>query len=179
MAKNKSLSIKTIIIMIILIMLGLIFASTSVVLIFGMIPTFVAIFIDDSKEKLKPLTVGSMNLAGCFVFILDLWMHKIHDVSTALDMIFDPYTIMIIYGTAAIGYLIDWAMTGIVASISYQNGKARLRDIDKIQKKLVERWGVEVKGEVQLDAYGFPVDPDALQQLTAEDAEKEEKNEKE
>lgn len=171
MAKsNKKIGVKSIITLVILITLSLVFSSTSIILIFGMLPTFVAIFIDNSKEKLKPLTVGAMNLAGCFPFILELWLDKIHDVSSALDKILEPRTMVIIYLAAAIGYLIDWAMTGIVASISYQNGQSRLKEIEKLQKKLEERWGPEVRGEMQLDEYGFPTERDMTEIDEGEEA---------
>lgn len=156
--KKKGMGWHGQIFMVILCLLGVIFSATSVLLIFGMLPTFVAIFIDRTKEKLKPLTVGAMNLAGCFPFILELWMSGTHDVSSAIAKVMEPRTIVVIYLAAAIGYMIDWAMTGIVSSIMYQKGLGRLADIEKLQKGLLERWGPEVTGEMQLDEYGFPVD---------------------
>lgn len=156
-----------------LVAMGMIFKSTAIVLMIGMIPTFVAIFVDRSKEKLKPLTVGAMNLAGCFPFILELWISGDNEVSSALSKVLEPRTFVTIYLAAAIGYLIDWAMTGIVAQIMYQKGQARLKEIDAIQESLIERWGPEVKGDMQLDEYGFPVDKEGVDALeTAHDEAK-------
>lgn len=148
-----------------LIAMGMIFKSTAVMLLIGMIPTLVAIIVDKSKEKLKPLTVGAMNLAGCFPFVLELWVSGDNDISSAMSKVLEPRTFVTIYLAASIGYLIDWAMTGIVAQIMYQKGQARLKEIDELMDSLVERWGPEVRGEMQLDEYGFPVDKEGANAL--------------
>jgi hypothetical protein len=61
------------------------------------------------------------------------------------------------FAAAALGYMIEWSMTGIVASIMSQKAIARLKAIDEQQKKLIDRWGREVSGEIPLDPYGFPL----------------------
>jgi hypothetical protein len=43
-----------------------------------------------------------------------------------------------------------------VSSILVQKTKIRLKEIQKDQKDLTERWGVEVTGTVPLDEFGFP-----------------------
>ncbi|MEM6780371.1 MAG: hypothetical protein AAF569_00750 [Pseudomonadota bacterium] len=167
MAKKnkKKTSFRTKFTMIFLIAMGVIFSSTAVILLIGMLPTIVAVIIDNSKEKLKPLTVGAMNLAGCFPFVLESWVSGSNDISVALDTVLEPRTFSIIYMAAAIGYLIDWSLSGIVAQIMVQKGRARLKEIDRIQESLIERWGPEVKGEMQLDEYGFPIDQEGAEAL--------------
>lgn len=163
--KKKKGGLKEKVTLAFLIVMGVIFKSTAVILIVGMLPTIVAAIIDTSKEKLKALTVGAMNLAGCFPFVLEVWITGDNDVSSALSKVLEPRTFVTIYLAAAIGYLIDWSMSGIVAQIMYQKGQGRLKEIDKIQKSLIERWGQEVKGEMQLDEYGFPVDKEGANAL--------------
>ncbi len=163
--KKKKMGFREQFTMAFLIAMGMIFKSTAVMLLIGMIPTLVAIVVDKSKEKLKPLTVGAMNLAGCFPFVLELWLSGDNDISSALSKVLEPRTFVTIYLAASIGYLIDWAMTGIVAQIMYQKGQARLKEIDELMESLVERWGPEVKGDLQLDEYGFPVDKEGAEAL--------------
>lgn len=146
-------------------LIGAAFASTSVILLIGMVPTIVAYFVDSSKEKLKPVTVGAMNLAGCFPFVLEMWMQQGSDVGVALATILDAKTIAAIYSAALIGYMIDWAMTGLVAQVMHHRGRHRLDEIEKRQEQLILRWGPEVRGDVDLDEYGFPVDAEGAKAL--------------
>lgn len=139
-----------------LIMAG-VFSASTVLLVVGMLPTFVAGFVDRSKKKNKAFTVGSMNLAGCTPFLLELWSQG-HTMDKAVMIISDPTAIVVIYAAAAVGYLIDWAMTGLVSTILYDRGKARQRAIEKKQKELIERWGKEITGTMKLDEHGFAIE---------------------
>lgn len=134
-----------------------VFMPSTVMIVIAMLPTLAAAFSDRLRGETRALTVGSMNLAGCTPFLLQLW-HSGHTLDNALHIIAEPRTIVVIYSAAAIGWIIDWAMSGIVATVMVQRGNARLVAIGKRQEELVERWGVEVTGDYMLDAYGFPVE---------------------
>lgn len=136
---------------------AIVFMPTTIMLFLGMLPTLVAGLVDRSGKGTKALTVGSMNLAGCTPFLLDLWTTG-HTAENAMAIISDPRTIIVIYCAAGIGYLIDWAMSGIVATVMIQRSGFRLKDIKKRQAALVEKWGQEVTGVLPLDAYGFPIE---------------------
>lgn len=135
---------------------------STVILLVGLLPTMVAVLIDRSKKRTKSLTVGAMNVAGCVPFLIDLWTTA-NTLENALSVISDPRTIVVIYSAAAIGYLIDWALSGIVATLMVQRAESRRAEIKKRHADLIERWGREVTGEIPLDPYGFPIegyDPD-------------------
>lgn len=142
---------------------ALIFMPTTILLFFGMLPTLVAALIDRSRKGTKALTVGAMNLAGCTPYLLELWVGH-HTVDMALQLASNPGNIVMMYGAAAIGYMIDWMMAGVVTGIMVHNSTARIKEIEKSQKTLIERWGREVTGELVLDAYGFPVEAEAAAQ---------------
>ncbi len=76
----------------------------------------------------------------------------------AVDYLSDPMTIVVIYSTAALGYLIDYMATLFVSSILRQKSLLRLEKIEKEKKKLEGRWGTKVNGERRLDDDGFPLD---------------------
>ncbi len=137
----------------------IVFLPTTIFLFFAMMPTLVAGLVDRGGKGTRALTVGSMNLAGCTPFLLELWTSG-HTAENALTIISNPRTVVVIYCAAGIGYLIDWAMSGIVATVMIQRSGARLKDIKKRQTDLVERWGQEVTGLLPLDAYGFPFEND-------------------
>lgn len=139
------------------ILLSVVILPSAIVFFFGMLPTLVvAFFIDRRRRKSLTVTVGAMNLAGTTPFLLRLW-DRGHQPDEAFAIIGQPLTIIIIYTAASVGYLINWAVTGLVTSLKAEGGKGRLKQITKRKKDLEARWGREVTGKLQLDAHGFPV----------------------
>lgn len=156
MAKKKknNRALKISLIILTMFLCGITFSSVTLVLLLGMLPTVVAAVVDQSRLHLKTMTVGFMNFAGCSPFLVMVWQRG-GDIDAAISILKEPQTIVVMYFAAAMGYMIDWAMTGIVSSIMVQRARTRLKDIDKHQNVLKERWGVEVSGTVPLDEYGF------------------------
>ncbi len=135
---------------------AIVFLPTSFMLMIGMMPTFIAYFVDRGKVKVKAITVGSMNMAGCLPFIFELWAHG-HTFPNAVNHITEPRTIVVMYFAAAIGYMIEWAVISIVGSIVLEKSKSRIVEIEKTHKQMEEQWGEEVSGRLPLDDYGFPL----------------------
>jgi hypothetical protein len=138
-----------------MLLLGVMFSAMAVIMIVGMIPTIVSAIVDSTKGKMRTVTVGAVNFAGCTPFLVEIFK-KGNSMETAISYILEPRTIVVMYMAAGMGYLIDWAMTGIVSSVMVQRAKRRLKDVQKQQKDLVDRWGMEVTGTLPLDEYGFP-----------------------
>ena len=137
-------------------LMALVFLPTTFLLVIGMMPTVVAAIVDRSRRKTKAITVGAINLAGCTPFLLEMWIQG-QDFDKAVSVITNPTAITVMYMAAAVGYLVDWAMSGIVASVLYQRGLSRRTEIQKRQRALIERWGEEVTGNIPLDEHGFPI----------------------
>lgn len=129
---------------------------TTVLLVAGMMPTIILFFFDNSLGKSRVLAVGAMNLAGCMPFVLELWQRG-HTIETAFAYVTNINSMIVMYFAAAIGYLIEWAVTGLVASIMVQHAKTRIVTIEKRKNELETRWGLEVSGRYTLDADGFPM----------------------
>lgn len=130
---------------------------TTVIFFIGMLPTFVARLTDRSRQRTRVLTIGFMNFAGCFPFWFQL-MQGGHKFELAVSLVLDPFNIVIMYGGAVVGYMIEWGLSGVVAGLMVQKGRKRLEEIKEIQKSFVDRWGVEVAGDLPLDRFGFPVE---------------------
>jgi hypothetical protein len=139
---------------------AILFISSTIILIVGMLPTLAAALSDRVRGETRALTIGSINFAGCSYYLLQLWS-KGHNIENSVAMITDPTTIIVIYCAAGIGWIIDWAMSGLVATIVQQRGVSRLKDIKKAKEDLIVRWGPEVTGELALDKHGFPVENEA------------------
>ncbi len=139
---------------------AIMFLPTTLVIVVGMLPTPMVAMVERTGKRLaKAVTVGAMNLAGCSLFVVELWSNG-QTFDRALSIITDPTAIIVMYGAASAGYVIDWAMTGLVANVMYERGKKRQKDILLEQEALVERWGREVKGEDVLDEDGFAIERD-------------------
>ena len=135
---------------------------TTIMVFFAMFPTLAAFFVDRTSAKTRVLSVGAMNLAGASPFILQLWTTT-HTIDMAFSIITDPRTIIVIYSAAGMGYLIDWAISGLISTIMVEHSNSRKEQIGRIQSEMVERWGREVTGEIPLDPMGFPLKPDGSQ----------------
>jgi hypothetical protein len=142
-------------------LMAVVVMPTTAMLSIGMLPTFVALFVDRSRAKTKAITVGALNLAGCMPFLLQLWTHG-HSFQQAMEIVSDPRAVVVMYAAAGIGYIIDWVLTSFVAGLLYQRGESRRKEILKTQEELIKRWGREVTGEIPLDEYGFPLDQGML-----------------
>ncbi len=160
--RRRKASWKLQILLIVSILTSIIFSAIAIILAVGMIPTVVAAIVDKTEGKMRTMTVGAINFAGCTPFIIEVFK-KGNSIETAISYIVQPRTIVVMYFAAGMGYMIDWAMTGIVSSIMVQKGKKRRKDIIKTQKDLVDRWGPEVTGTLTLDEYGFPKDSVVMQ----------------
>jgi len=169
--KKKGISWQTQIILIFVLMAAIAAMPTTMLVFFGMLPTVVALFIDRTGEKTRALAVGAMNAAGCTPFILQLWTTN-NSMEHAGMIITDPRTIIVMYCAAGVGYIIDWAISGLVGTVMVQRANARREQIAKYQAEMVERWGVEVTGEIPVDAYGFPLESDDHPQNAGKKAQK-------
>jgi hypothetical protein len=153
---KKGRSIKSRLLSIFALIAIIVFMPTAIIVVFGMMPTLVLAAFETNKRRTKALTVGPLNLAGCMPFLFHLWDTGA-EFDNAVIIVTNPLSISVMWGAAAVGYIIFWCMTGIVGAFVTENAKARLKAIKKHQDRLVERWGPEVTGEYELDAHGFAI----------------------
>ncbi len=145
--KRKGIGLKGRFFLAVIVVAGLIFLPTSMLLLVGMLPSLVSVLFSSKGVGAKSSTVAAMNLAGCAPFVLDLWSSG-NDFEASVDILFSSQTIMVMYLAAAFGYMIDWVVTGLVSSFLYQKGILRMKDIRKRQKFIIKRWGAGVAGDV-------------------------------
>lgn len=77
------------------------------------------------------------------LYIVKLW-NAPEPFQAALEIITDPMAIIIMYSAAGVGYVLDWAMTGLSQTIGEQRARSRQNIIEKQQKKLIDQWGKDV-----------------------------------
>lgn len=135
-----------------LILLVLVSMASVIIVLFGLLPSFVAILIDRSPQRFAALSVFGMNFAGVFPFLLDLWMGS-NSTSAAIDTLTDVFSLFIMYGGAAAGWVFYAVTPPIVTTGMTFIAQRRVASLQAHQKKLVEEWGDEVaqKDDEQMD----------------------------
>ena len=116
------------------------FLPTTIVVVAGMLPTAVAFFVDTSRQKTLGPTVLFLNFAGVFPSLMKLW-HEGHVVSNAIEILMEPYMMLIILMPASFGWLLFNYVPVIVASIIRRNAEGKIKNLEKEQEYLVEQWG--------------------------------------
>lgn len=121
---------------------------TIVLLVCGIMPTFVAFIIDRQPERYSTLCVASMNFCGVFPYMLDLWIGT-HTLIAAVHTLTDIFALFVIFGTAAFGWIVFTFVPPVISSfmgVITQHRVAVLRDE---QKKLADEWGKAVGNKVE------------------------------
>ncbi len=120
--------------------------ASLVLVVFGMLPTFVALLIDRSAQRFAFYSVLAMNFAGVFPFLLDLWMGS-NSMSMAVDSLTDVFSLFTMYGCAALGWIFYIITPPIVTTAMTFIAQRRVAILRARQKKLLAEWGEEVTGE--------------------------------
>ncbi|CCQ75176.1 hypothetical protein [Magnetospira sp. QH-2] len=114
------------------------------ILFFGMLPTWVAIFlIDRSKEKYASFCVGGLNFCGTLPYVLDSWFGTNTPVA-AFKILTNAFSLLVMYGSAALGWVIFMVVPPVVAVFLQVLNERRVQQLRSEQKKLVDDWGEEV-----------------------------------
>jgi len=124
---------------------GLVTLPTILIPGVGMLPTVGAMVSDRRKEKYATLCVGAMNFTGVLPFMITLWTEN-HSYERAFQMIADPFTWLVMYGAAAIGWAIYFVAPGIVGMFIGMRTEQRVQKLRRRQRDLVEEWGPGVAG---------------------------------
>ena len=118
---------------------------TVLILVVGMLPTFVAYFIDRRREKYTTLCVGSMNFVGVIPFLFTLWEED-HSYDMAFEILADPLGWLMMLGAAGIGWAIYFVAPSIVSMVMAARIEQRIERLENRQTELIEEWGPGVAG---------------------------------
>jgi hypothetical protein len=136
--------------------------ATLIVLIIGMVPTFVAFLIDRHPMKYTTRTVGYLNFCGVLPYALELWQGA-NDFQAALELILDPLAWLIILCSAAAGWAIVYSVPPVVSAYLAVTSEIKEKTFSGRQKELVEQWGSGVRQEA---LGGAPVEEDEDEEAT-------------
>lgn len=134
------------VLLLVLLPLGLFVLPTSVLLMVGLLPTVVAWIVDRDSEKSAALTVGAMNLCGIAPYVILLWQGG-HSMERAMRFLADPSTWLVMYGAAAVGWVIYFLVPQVVAAGIAMRNESRIRTLEAQRATLVAEWGTAILGK--------------------------------
>lgn len=124
------------------------FYESIVLLLIGMAPTGVAMLFDRSPSRNQTRTVGYLNFAGCLPWVIDYWLVG-GDFARVFDIFADPMALFVMYSSAALGWLLFFAIRPIVGSYLSVSAELREKQIARVQQKMEEEWGPEIRKDAE------------------------------
>lgn len=112
-----------------------------IILIIGLLPT-ITILITDPKNSGKLVIIGSFNLAGLFVYLINVINH--FTLNGALSILSDAFNLIIMLGSAAFGFIVYYEVPNLFIFLSKISARKRLESIDRKLQKIQEEWGPEI-----------------------------------
>ncbi|HTI87397.1 MAG TPA: hypothetical protein VL966_12405 [Alphaproteobacteria bacterium] len=141
-ARTKTPIMGNMAITLVLVVLMFAMLPTALILVVGGLPTLVAFIVDRHKKHLLTRCVGSLNLAGILPYLLKIWTH--HTTLAAVQMLTDPLVWLVMYGGAAVGWVIFLSAPSIAWLQVEITGSRRVKALRARQKQLLDEWGNEV-----------------------------------
>jgi len=130
------------------VILMLVSMASLVLVVFGMLPTFVAVLIDRSPQRFAFISVLAMNFAGVFPYLLDLWMGS-NSMSVAIDSLTDVFSLFTMYGSAAVGWVLFIVTPPIVTTVMTFIAQRRVALLRANQKRLLNEWGDDIAQSIE------------------------------
>lgn len=118
---------------------------STIIISLGMIPTAVAYFVDNSRERGLGRVVMCLNAAGVLPGLLRLW-HQGHTVSNALEIACEPIMMALVLVPSAVGWMIYGYVPLLVVGLVRKKAEAQIRALEKAQENLIQQWGPAVAG---------------------------------
>ena len=116
---------------------------TVMVIVFALLPTFVAFIVDRTPGKNAVFCVGSLNLCGVLPYLFDLWTGD-NSMDAAILILTDVFSLVVMYGAAAFGWMIFQSLPPIIATFITVLAQSRISSLRSAQRKLIEEWGSTV-----------------------------------
>ena len=126
------------------------FPETVILLLVGMLPTFVAFIIDRSPQKYLTYCVCAMNITGVFPGIYELWTTQ-NNISLALKIVTNIFDLSLMYLSAAIGWFIYSVVPPIIRVFIKVIAQQRINLLRGQQQNLVQEWGENVADIISVE----------------------------
>ncbi len=109
----------------------------------GMAPAAIAALVDTHPRRYLARAVAATNLAGMVVPVLALYDIGVN-LPGAQHVLSDPQMWLIMYGAAALGWLLDFFMPAVARVIIDMRADQLQSQLEQRAAQLVKEWGEEV-----------------------------------
>jgi len=141
--QNNSSAIGILFVMVLMVV-GFINTDAAMLIVIGLMPTLVLGFTGKGDYKTeRMMSVAFANMTGVLMLISSV-MSK---TNTFEQLIADPTNWIIMWGSAAIGYALNFVGPMIAAVVMQGMVKDRLKAIQQQRQELIDLWGFEVLGD--------------------------------
>ena len=155
MAKNQkqakktkeSSGMRTILFLFMILATGIIMFPFAVLILVGMMPSIVSWIMEQNPHKNISATMAQLNFCGVVPNIMTLWS-KGGDLNQALLIVQDPFSLLFMYGAAAMGWLVTMAMPPIMSFVISAKASETIKRLESRKLKLYEEWGDSIKESV-------------------------------
>jgi len=118
-------------------------AMTALLLV-GMLPTLVVLFVDNSPEKGSRLSaMFAFNASGVLPYAISLW-EKGLQMQAVVETLGDVVAWTIMYGAAGAGAMSLWLGPVVVAATRQIMNYDRVTEIERERAALIAEWGEDV-----------------------------------
>ena len=125
------------------------FFPTILLMVIGLAPSIVAFIVDKRPGKVTARAIGYLNVAGCLPYAIKLWTGQ-NTITGVLSLVSEPSVLMIIYSSAAVGWMLNVIMAPIMMAYLAVQHELKIRSIGNRQEQLIKEWGGEVKGRAAM-----------------------------
>ncbi len=115
----------------------------ALVVAIGMIPSLVARLLDRGPQRYKSICVGMANWSGVFPYVIDVFSAP-NSFAGAKAILASPITYVVMWGCAALGYLLFTTVPPVVATFLTVMAQRRIASLRATQKRLIDEWGEDV-----------------------------------
>ncbi len=120
-------------------------SSVMLLIMVGLLPTLSVWLTDRQAARQLSIAVGATNALGVFIVALD-YLSRPQSLAAALATLADGRALLVMYGAAALGWVLRLGMPTVAAVLIAANDRSRRRALEEAQAALVARWGDEVRG---------------------------------
>lgn len=118
-----------------------------VIIAFGILPGLIASVIDRDRERYLARIVLTYNCLGIAPFVVSILKNS--SKSAAIDIVVDPSTWLIIFGSAGLGWVVYWLFPQIGIIISDITANVKVKQLENEIEQLVKEWGSDILEENQ------------------------------
>ncbi len=140
---NKAMNICMFAIGIVALLFSLISPYSVILVLFGLLPSLIAMIIDPEKDGCIWKMVTLFNSIGILPYLIKI--SKSSGSAFVLEIIINPQTWMVIFTAASIGWILYWIFPQIAVLIKDLKINAKIAKLEKELDDLAKEWGEEIK----------------------------------